>query len=97
MQRDSLSCFIRGIQHMGLLVEGQWSSEWYYTSKSDGKFVRDSARFRNWITVDGAPGPTGAGGFTPDSGRYHLYVSYACPWAHRTLIFRHLKGLDEHI
>jgi putative glutathione S-transferase len=82
---------------MGLLVEGQWSSEWYDTSKSDGKFVRDSARFRNWITVDGAPGPTGAGGFTPDSGRYHLYVSYACPWAHRTLIFRHLKGLDEHI
>ncbi|MGB0689389.1 MAG: glutathione S-transferase family protein [Candidatus Puniceispirillum sp.] len=82
---------------MGLLVDGHWSSAWYDTSKSNGKFVREIARFRNWITVDGAPGPTGAGGFTPESGRYHLYVSYACPWAHRTLIFRHLKGLDEHI
>jgi putative glutathione S-transferase len=82
---------------MGRLVDGRWSTEWYDTSKSGGEFVRDTARFRNWVTLDGAPGPTGAGGFRAESGRYHLYVSYACPWAHRTLILRALKGLAPHI
>ena len=82
---------------MGLLVDGKWSSQWYDTKKSDGHFVRDTARHRNWVTADGSAGPSGKGGFAAESGRYHLYVSYACPWAHRTLIFRHLKGLAEHI
>ena len=78
---------------MGQLVNGVWQDTWYDTSKSGGAFVRSTAAFRNWITSNGAPGPTGQGGFTPDPGRYHLYVSYACPWAHRTLIVRALKGL----
>ena len=82
---------------MGKLIEGQWSSEWYDTKSSGGHFVRDNANFRHWITSDGSAGPSGEAGFTVESGRYHLYVSYACPWAHRTLIFRELKGLTEHI
>ena len=80
---------------MGLLIEGQWRDQWYDTKSSGGKFVRESARFRNWVTADGSPGPTGEGGFPAAPGRYHLYVSLACPWAHRTLIMRALKGLDE--
>lgn len=82
---------------MGLLVDGVWHNEWYDTSKTGGRFVRTEAQFRNWITADGQPGPTGEGGFKAESGRYHLYVSFACPWAHRTLIFRQLKALSEHI
>ena len=82
---------------MGLLIDGHWSSAWYDTSKSEGQFVRDTARYRNWVTADGSAGPSGKSGFAAESGRYHLYLSYACPWAHRTLIFRHLKGLDLHI
>src|SRR5690554_8012470 len=82
---------------MGLLVDGQWHDEWYDTDKTGGKFEREAARFRNWVTVDGSPGPAGEGGFAAESGRYHLYVSMACPWAHRTLIFRKLKGLEPHI
>lgn len=82
---------------MGKLIDGEWTSEWYDTASTGGKFQRDTSRFRNWVTTDGAPGPTGEGGFKAESGRYHLYVSHACPWAHRTLIFRALKGLDDHI
>jgi len=82
---------------MGLLVDGVWRDRWYDTTKSGGRFERSAARFRNWVTKDGAPGPAGAGGFKAESGRYHLYVSYACPWAHRTLIFRALKRLEAHI
>jgi putative glutathione S-transferase len=82
---------------VGLLVNGQWHDTWYDTGKSDGAFVRSEAQFRHWITADGQAGPTGRSGFLPESGRYHLYVSLACPWAHRTLIFRALKGLEEHI
>lgn len=82
---------------MGLLVDGVWHDAWYDTKTSDGKFERSEAQFRNWITPDGSAGPSGQGGFTPDSGRYHLYVSFACPWAHRALIFRNLKGLADHI
>ena len=82
---------------MGKLVNGAWQHGWYDTAATGGNFVRDTSRFRNWVTADGAPGPSGEGGFKAESGRYHLYVSYACPWAHRTLIFRALKGLSAHI
>jgi putative glutathione S-transferase len=79
---------------MGLLVDGKWHDVWYDTKASQGRFVRTEAQFRNWVTRDGRPGPTGEGGFRAEPNRYHLYVAYACPWAHRTLIFRKLKGLE---
>ncbi|GEK11196.1 glutathione S-transferase family protein [Pseudoalteromonas sp. McH1-7] len=82
---------------MGLLIDGQWHDKWYDTKRSKGKFERESAKLRNWITPDGREGATGKGGFKAESGRYHLYVSLACPWAHRTLIFRKLKQLEAHI
>lgn len=82
---------------MGLLVDGEWKDVWYDTKPSKGQFVRAQSSFRNYVTADGSPGPTGTGGFEAESGRYHLYVSLACPWAHRTLIFRKLKGLEGHI
>jgi putative glutathione S-transferase len=82
---------------MGQLIDGKWHDTWYDTGKTGGRFVRSTASFRNWVTPDGAPGPSGEGGFAAESGRYHLYVSYACPWAHRTLIFRELKGLVPHV
>lgn len=82
---------------MGQLVDGKWHDIWYDTKSTGGKFVRSNASFRNWVTSDGAAGPTGDAGFKAEIGRYHLYVSHACPWAHRTLIFRTLKGLDDHI
>ena len=79
---------------MGLLVDGKWHDRWYDTRSTGGRFVRKDSQFRNWATPDGAPGPSGEGGFGAEPGRYHLYVSLACPWAHRTLIFRRLKGLE---
>lgn len=79
---------------MGLLVEGKWVDQWYDTDASAGRFVRSESRFRNWVTADGSAGPSGEGGFAAAAGRYHLYVSLACPWAHRTLILRKLKGLE---
>jgi len=82
---------------MGLLVDGEWRDQWYDTRSTGGRFKRDVSRFRNWITADGRAGPSGASGFQAEAGRYHLYVSYACPWAHRTLIFRKLKGLEDMI
>ncbi len=78
---------------MGLLVDGVWHDEWY--QNKNGRFVRQDSPFRNWVTADGSAGPTGTGGFKAEAGRYHLYVSLACPWAHRTIIFRKLKGLDS--
>ena len=80
---------------MGLLVDGIWKDQWHDTDATGGRFVRPTTRFRNWITPDGSPGPSGEGGFPAARGRYHLYVSLACPWAHRTLIFRKLKKLDD--
>jgi putative glutathione S-transferase len=80
---------------MGQLVDGVWQDVWYDTKKTGGKFKREDARFRNWVTPDGSAGPTGEGDFKAEAGRYHLYVSLACPWAHRTLIFRKLKGLED--
>ena len=80
---------------MGLYVDGVWHDQWYDTSKSGGRFEREPTRFRNFVTADGSPGPTGEGGFPAEAGRYHLYVCLACPWAHRTLIFRALKKLED--
>ena len=80
---------------MGRLMEGVWTDQRYDPSKSAGRFVREDSQLRNWITPDGEPGPSGEGGFKAEIGRYHLYVSLACPWAHRTLIFRKLKGLED--
>lgn len=82
---------------MGQLVDGVWHDTWYDTKSTGGRFKRSTAVFRNWVTPDGAPGPCGEGGFAAAAGRYHLYVSLACPWAHRTLLMRHLKGLERHI
>jgi glutathionyl-hydroquinone reductase len=82
---------------MGQLVNGVWHDVWYDTKSTGGAFVRKDAIFRNWVTADGSAGPSGVGGYKAETGRYHLYVSYACPWAHRTLIFRALKGLEPHI
>ncbi|MFP3495385.1 glutathione S-transferase family protein [Pseudomonas sp. SIMBA_059] len=79
---------------MGLLIEGHWKDQWYESS-ADGAFQREQAQRRNWVTTDGRPGPSGEGGFKAEAGRYHLYVSLACPWAHRTLILRKLKGLES--
>src|SRR3954453_2488256 len=80
-------------RHMGLLVDGVWQQEGVRTK--DGHFIRPTPRFRNWVTPDGSPGPSGEGGFAAESGRYHLYVSLSCPWAHRTVIFRKLKALEN--
>ena len=82
---------------MGLLIDGEWHDQWYDTKSTGGSFQRKEAQFRNWITVDGSAGPSGEGGFKAESDRYHLYISHACPWAHRALIFRTLKGLTDHI
>jgi putative glutathione S-transferase len=80
---------------MGHLVDGVWQDEQHAQRTTAGRFVRPATRFRNWITEDGSAGPSGNGGFPAARGRYHLYVSLACPWAHRTLIMRKLKGLEE--
>lgn len=80
---------------MSLMKQGKLVDDWLDAEQEDGEFVRKDSVFRNWVTADGSPGPSGAGGFAAEPGRYHLYVSYACPWAHRTLIFRKLKGLED--
>jgi putative glutathione S-transferase len=82
---------------MGLLVNGVWQDQWYDTKSTGGRFVRHDSVFRNWLTADGTKGPSGESGFKAEPGRYHLYVSLACPWAHRTLIFRKLKKLENAI
>jgi len=80
---------------MGQLIDGVWHDVWYDTKSTGGRFKRSESAFRNWLTADGEAGPTGEGGFAPEKDRYHLYVSLACPWAHRTLILRKLKGLEN--
>jgi putative glutathione S-transferase len=80
---------------MGLLVDGVWQDEQHSARTPKGRFVRPTTRFRNWVTEDGGPGPTGEGGFAAARGRYHLYVALPCPWAHRTVIMRMLKGLED--
>jgi glutathionyl-hydroquinone reductase len=80
---------------MGVLVEGVWRDEQQGERAPTGRFLRPATRFRNWITEDGRPGPTGTDGFAAARGRYHLYVALACPWAHRTMIMRMLKGLED--
>jgi putative glutathione S-transferase len=81
---------------MGMLVNGKWTQDNRYSNEK-GEFIRKDSQFRNWITSDGSAGPTGEGGFQAEPNRYHLYVSYACPWASRTLMFRNLKGLEDMI
>lgn len=80
-----------------MLVNGTWASDWHPVQAKDeqGGFVRQTSSFRNWVTPDGAAGPTGAGGFDASAGRYHLYVALICPWASRTLIGRKVKGLES--
>ncbi|MFT7044709.1 MAG: putative glutathione S-transferase [Candidatus Azotimanducaceae bacterium] len=82
---------------MGMLQKGKWVDQWYDTDNNGGEFRRQDSRFRNWLTPHGAAGPSGELGFKAEKGRYHLYVSLACPWAHRTLIFREIKQLQEYI
>lgn len=82
---------------MGLLVKGQWVDQWYDTEANEGEFARSESQFRHWVTKDGSAGSTGDAGFKAEAGRYHLYVSLACPWAHRVLILRKLKGLESMI
>ena len=82
---------------MGLLIDGKWQDQWYDTDSTGGHFKRTEAVFRHWITADGAAGPSGNAGFKAEAGRYHLYASYACPWVHRVLIYRALKGLESMI
>lgn len=80
-----------------MMIEGRWVTDNQIPADKNGRFDRPSTAFRNWITPDGAPGPGGARGFRAQPGRYHLYVSLACPWAHRTMIMRRLKGLEDAI
>jgi len=82
---------------MGYLINGEWHDKWRETKNSDGSFVRPDAKIRNWVTATGEPGPSGEGGFKAEADRYHLYIADSCPWAHRTMIFRHLKGLEDMI
>lgn len=82
---------------MGLLIDGKWSDESSDSRNAKGRYKRRDSQFRNWVTANGAPGPTGEGGFVAEPDRYHLYISHACPWAHRTMIMRALKGLQNHI
>lgn len=82
---------------MGVSIDGRWHDHWYDTAATQGRFVRSEAQFRHWVTPDGAPGPSGEGGFAAEPGRYRLYVSLACPWAHRTLVMRALEGLEPAI
>jgi putative glutathione S-transferase len=82
---------------MGVVVDGVWRDRWDDTVQTGGRFVRKESAFKNWITADGSPGPSGKAGYRAEPGRYHLYVSLACPWAHRTLIFRKLKRLEDMI
>jgi putative glutathione S-transferase len=82
---------------MGFLIDGEWHDKWRDTEAKDGSFVRPDAKVRNWITPSGEPGPTGDGGFEAEAGRYHLYIADSCPWAHRAMIFRLLKGLQDMI
>lgn len=82
---------------MGYLINGEWHDKWRDTKNKDGSFVRPDAKIRNWVTASGEPGPSGDGGFKAEAGRYHLYIAESCPWAHRTMIFRRLKGLEDMI
>ena len=82
---------------MGYLNNGEWHDEWAHNDEDSGEFERDESAFRSWITPDGSPGPTGKGGFPAEAGRYRLYISLACPWAHRANAVRHLKGLTDAI
>lgn len=82
---------------MGFLINGEWHDKWRDSEAKDGSFVRPDAKIRNWITATGEPGPSGDGGFMAEAGRYHLYIANSCPWAHRAIIFRQLKGLEDFI
>jgi len=78
------------------MINGKLENDWFETQQESGEYIRKDSQFRNWITVDGSAGPTGKKGFMAEPDRYHLYVSYACPWANRTLIFSQPKTTGEH-
>jgi len=80
---------------MGVMIDGAWHAQEPESGGKNGAFKRPETSFRNWITADGSAGPTGTDGFTAEPGRYHLYICHACPWAHRAMIFRALKGLED--
>lgn len=80
---------------MGVMIDGVWHAEEPKSDGKDGAFKRPETAFRNWVTADGSAGPTGTDGFKAEPGRYHLYICHACPWAHRAMIFRALKGLED--
>src|ERR1700758_5596410 len=80
---------------MGLLVNGQWQDQWYDTKSTGGRFVRKDAAFRNWVTADGTAGPRAKASFKAEAGRYHLYVSLACPWAHRTFVKNRARDMHQ--
>ena len=84
---------------MGMLLDGTWLDNDATAREvaKDGKFQRSESQFRSWVTADGSAGPTGEVGFAAEPGRYHLYLAHTCPWAHRALIFRTIKGLDSAI
>src|SRR3546814_2515460 len=84
---------------MGMLIDGVWHDNDATAREiaTDGQFQRRESRFRNWVTADGSPGPTGEGGFAAEPGRYHLYLAHTCPWAHSAYVFRTIKGLDDAI
>src|SRR6201998_4142453 len=86
--------FLHGHEQMGMMVEGEWREQSGFPA-AQGHFIRPQSGFRDWVTPDGSAGPSGPGGFAAAPGRYHLYVSLACPWAHRTLIVRQLKKLED--
>src|SRR5437879_4374375 len=95
LDANRVNCRRRVSMAHGQYVDGVWKTEWHDTASTGGRFKRTEPKFRNWVTPDGSAGPSGKSDFKAERGRYHLYVSLACPWAHRTVVLRKLKGLED--